>query len=351
MALLADLFAVLHGLLVIYVAAGVIAVPLGLWRKWTWTRGFWFRFTHMMICLAVVLFELAGQPCPFTSAERHFRNQVAPGSAYEGGFIAHYVSKTIHLEVSPQTLAGPMLGVVMLVVLLYRYGGPKTEEPGAEKSSASKEDAPPGPSPPEHGAWYYVGMLLLVSGVLPLGYWAAGSAWSELQVSLLYVVLGLLFCLPGPRAAGVCLGETKRWFGMDGWIAVLWVVPPLFVTFVYARMCDQAFSGSGWSEWFWGPLAQQLIYFGFFYSWLTKRWGEQNGGWGGALSFPVAGTALAFALAQWPRAMELDAGCMAVHVVYTFVGALLWLQMRRWTGSLLASGTSHVLASHFASVL
>lgn len=350
MMLLADLFAVLHGILVLYVAGGVVAILLGLWRKWRWTRRFWFRFTHLMICLAVVLFELAAQPCPLTSAERYFRDQAAPGSGYAGGFIAHYVSETIHFQVPPQMMAGPMLGVVALVVLLYRWAGPEAGR-GERESAAAGGASSPGPPTVRHRAWRYVLLLLFVAGALPLLGLIAGGAWSGRHRSLAFLVLGLILCLPRPWAAGLRLGETECWRKRSGWIAVLWALPPLFVILAYAIVADRPSKGIAWDVWLLDAIAGELIFLGFVYSTMVKWWGEEREAWRGVLSWPVAGTALAYGLAQWPSVRDLSAGYMAAYVICTFFGALLWLQMRRWTGSLLPSVTSHAVAGYFASVL
>jgi len=351
-AFLADSLAVFHALLVIYVAGGLLAILAGLWRKWAWTRRFWFRFTHMMICLAVVLFELAGQACPLTSVERYFRDQADPGSSYGGGFIAHYVSETIHLEVPPQMLSGPMLAVVALIVLLYRWAGPRSDVGVKKEEPADSEGAsPPGQAPPGRGPGGYVLLLLLVAGVLPLMGLGTRSAWSDFQWSLVFVVLGLVLCLPYARSAGLVLGETKRWQNSGGRIAALWVVPPLLVIFVGPMLTEWPYKESTWGACLLSSMAQQLVFHGFVYSWLVKRWGEELGGWRGAFRWPVAGAALAHALSQWPYAFEFGAAQMVLHLTYVSMGTLWLLQMRRWSGSLLPGATSHLLASYLACVI
>ena len=347
MVLLADILAVLHGTLVAYVALGVVAILLGLWRKWTWTRSFWFRFTHLMICIGVVLFEFAHQPCPLTSLEQHLRSEAASEGSYEGGFIVHYVTETMHVEVSPQSLAGPMVILVVILGLLYRHAGPDS----VEFKSESKTGSDYGGMKRSRPFWQYVVMLIVVAGGLPALHWFAGGSWAGPKVSLIAVAVGLVICLPWLCASGVRIGETKRWQSHAGWIALLWAIPPLLLAFFYDSLTDSPFAERPWQAWALEPLAQQLIYFGFFYGWMAQGWGEEPRGWGGAFSWPVVGTALAFALSQWPQALRLQAGAMALHVACAFLGALIWLQLRRWTGSLLGTTTNHLIVSRFANVL
>lgn len=95
MLFMADLLVLLHSLFVVYIGGGVVAILLGWWWKWAWTRAFWFRFTHLLICGIVLLFEAAHRPCPLTVFEQQAR-AAAGVTAYEGGFIAHYIRRTSH---------------------------------------------------------------------------------------------------------------------------------------------------------------------------------------------------------------------------------------------------------------
>lgn len=121
---LADLVAIAHGMVVLYVAGGAVLIVLGLWKNWAWVRRRSFRLSHLMICIAIVLFEWLGEACPLTTLERHLR-QLGGADGFEGGFIAHYVSQAIHVNVPPQALALPTTFFVGLVVALYVWAGPR----------------------------------------------------------------------------------------------------------------------------------------------------------------------------------------------------------------------------------
>ncbi|MCW8133221.1 MAG: DUF2784 domain-containing protein [Planctomycetota bacterium] len=121
---LADFVAVVHGLVVVFVAGGTLLVVLGLWKRWTWIRCRAFRLPHLGLCIAIVVFEWMGEACPLTTLERALRAK-AGAEGFEGGFIAHYVSRTIHLDIPPEALALPTTFFVLLVLVLYIWAGPK----------------------------------------------------------------------------------------------------------------------------------------------------------------------------------------------------------------------------------
>jgi hypothetical protein len=135
--LLADLVAILHGLIVLFVAGGTLFVVLGLWRKWAVVRNRAFRLSHLLTCLVIIAFEWMGEACPLTTLERTLRARAAGDPGFEGGFIAHYVSQTIHLNVPPEALALPTTFFVALVAALYIWAGPrKPLKPDASKAEA-----------------------------------------------------------------------------------------------------------------------------------------------------------------------------------------------------------------------
>jgi hypothetical protein len=122
---LADATAIVHGLITLYIIVGFVVILVGLWRRWPIARRFWFRFSHLVLCLGVAAFEVVNSPCPLTALEQWLREQQAQGGAYEGSFIAHYVHQAIHLPVPPWVLAGPMLAFCALVAVLYLWRGPE----------------------------------------------------------------------------------------------------------------------------------------------------------------------------------------------------------------------------------
>jgi hypothetical protein len=90
-------------------------------------RNFWFRFTHLALCISVEVMELANQPCPLTTLEQWLRDKAAAG-AYQGAFIAHYAHQAIHLPVQPGALAWLMGVFTAIVAGLYVWRGPLRED-------------------------------------------------------------------------------------------------------------------------------------------------------------------------------------------------------------------------------
>jgi hypothetical protein len=56
----------LHVLVVAFNIFGLIAVPLGAWRRWRFVRLRWWRLAHLVSMAAVALQALAGRACFLT---------------------------------------------------------------------------------------------------------------------------------------------------------------------------------------------------------------------------------------------------------------------------------------------
>ncbi len=78
--LLADLTVLVHGAFVVFVVLGGFLV---LWNvRWAWA--------HLPAAIWGAWVEFAGQICPLTPLENHFRH-LAGERGYSGGFIEHYI--------------------------------------------------------------------------------------------------------------------------------------------------------------------------------------------------------------------------------------------------------------------
>ncbi len=83
--LLADGVVVVHGLFVLFVLLGGLAVLR--WRRLAWL--------HVPAAVWGALIELAGGICPLTHLEVWLRRR-AGEAGYEGGFIAHYLVPLVY---------------------------------------------------------------------------------------------------------------------------------------------------------------------------------------------------------------------------------------------------------------
>jgi len=97
--ILADVIALIHGLWVLTVIGG----PLLSWR---WPR---FRVGHSLMMLITILIMIFGRICPLTVWEQQLRAAHDPTGSYSGGFIVHYVTNVIHVDISPWAIFIPLV--------------------------------------------------------------------------------------------------------------------------------------------------------------------------------------------------------------------------------------------------
>jgi len=107
---LADAVLVLHGLFIVWVVLGALAVA---WRRWL-------AWLHLPAAIWGALIEIGGGMCPLTPLEKSLRAH-AGSSGYPGGFIEYYLMPILY----PGDLTRGIqmgLGVTVLVVnvLVYR---------------------------------------------------------------------------------------------------------------------------------------------------------------------------------------------------------------------------------------
>src|ERR1051326_3690893 len=82
---LADVIVAIHIAYVVYVVGGLIAILIGAWRRRNWIRNPWFRLTHLLAILIVVMEIFLKLNCPLTTWENSARaagHQTVDGSAF-----------------------------------------------------------------------------------------------------------------------------------------------------------------------------------------------------------------------------------------------------------------------------
>lgn len=108
--LLADAVVLVHGLFVLFVVLGGLAVLR--WRRLAWL--------HVPAAVWGALIELTGGTCPLTHLEVWLRRR-AGGAGYEGGFIDHYILPLIYP--AGLTRRGQIvLGLLVVALNLAVYG-------------------------------------------------------------------------------------------------------------------------------------------------------------------------------------------------------------------------------------
>ncbi len=103
---LADLVVVVHFLWIVFLIFGGL---------------FGVRYRVMKIChaaglLLAVVIQVSGWYCPLTDLEVWLKSRYAPGLAYRGSFIVHYVEKLVYIQIPHEV-------IVVLTVLLCGFNG------------------------------------------------------------------------------------------------------------------------------------------------------------------------------------------------------------------------------------
>jgi Protein of Unknown function (DUF2784) len=120
-AFLADAVLVLHGLFIVWVVFGglaVIARPLLAWL-------------HVPAVAWAVWVSWSGSYCPLTPLEQSLR-RAAGQAGYEGGFIEHYVGALIYPEGLTANLQ-VLYGAIVLVINLALYAVAITRAAGCRR--------------------------------------------------------------------------------------------------------------------------------------------------------------------------------------------------------------------------
>lgn len=91
----ADTLLILHTMLVVFVILGLVATFAGHFCQWRWVRNFWFRLSHLIVIVVVVLQSWLGVLCPLTTWEMALRAK-AGEAGYEGSFIQHWLQSILY---------------------------------------------------------------------------------------------------------------------------------------------------------------------------------------------------------------------------------------------------------------
>jgi hypothetical protein len=342
--LLADLVALLHGLVVAYLAGGTVVIVVGLIAGWGIARNFLFRYSHLLLCLIVNVFEWANVPCPLTTLEWYLRER----SSDQSGFIQHYVSQTIHVPIEPSVLARLTIPLLIFTAALYRWAGPRREEL-AEPAVDSFQ--------PTYSIFYAAPVLCLVTvgvtvcfdGCIALGRLLLPGCDQGMQLNIIFLALAASLCLASPRECGLGIGRLRAWQRHDLKCAAVFALPPLGVVLVYAQYTSKPFNGMPVSYWLMNSIAQDLIFTGFIYSVLSSIWNVRYSDWRDAFTWPMLLTPVFFTLWHWPNSRWLEPSYFAFQCVYVFLGGWWMLHLRRWTGSLWPGAVLHVIINYLAA--
>jgi hypothetical protein len=96
-AMWADIILVLHALFIAFVILSFILTVIGIFRRWQWTRNFWFRAANLLAIGLVAVNAWLGEICPLTSWENEMRETTGEG-VYPGTFVGYYLQKVIYYD-------------------------------------------------------------------------------------------------------------------------------------------------------------------------------------------------------------------------------------------------------------
>lgn len=108
--ILADAVVVVHGLFILFVAAGALLAL-------RWPRSLWL---HAPAALWGAWVELAGRICPLTPLENHLRER-GGAAGYQGGFIERYLVPAIYPGEALTREVQVGLGALVVVVNVALY--------------------------------------------------------------------------------------------------------------------------------------------------------------------------------------------------------------------------------------
>ena len=91
--MLADIILILHFLIVIFITAGFIIIPIGYYYNWNWIQNFKLRLFHFGLIFIVTFETLVGITCPLTSIENYLR-----GINNSKSFISFWIEKIIYWD-------------------------------------------------------------------------------------------------------------------------------------------------------------------------------------------------------------------------------------------------------------
>lgn len=102
---LADAVLLFHFGVVVFVVGGLLAIPLGNWRRWRWVNGWPFRLVHAGAVGVIVVQAWLGQHCPLTVLEVWLREQAGAAHGYQVGFVQYWVQRLIYFEAPVELFA------------------------------------------------------------------------------------------------------------------------------------------------------------------------------------------------------------------------------------------------------
>ena len=91
--MVADFVLIIHFSIVFFLVFGLVAMPIGYLRNYSWTRNAKFRVAHMSLMAFITIEASLGITCPLTIIENALRQ-----IEYQQSFVAYWVSRFIYWD-------------------------------------------------------------------------------------------------------------------------------------------------------------------------------------------------------------------------------------------------------------
>ena len=206
------------------------------------------------------------------------------------------------------------------------------------------------------GFLFLATLLVFSSHALPE--WTTALAghydWSILEwlgrnnfLALLRLLFSIILIANDPAGYGVKIGQVhQKW----RWILLMCATPILFTAIVYPWLPNKPFSGGPRTIWLISPVAQDLLFAGYFYQRFSQHFP-------GTVYPRIAAkktillTAFYFALWHTPGIAYSTGGYIWFQLLYTFIGACAMGLLRQYCDSLIYIVLVHMAVNWIAVTL
>lgn len=103
-AFLADLLALIHLAIVVFMIAGLALILIGWPLRWRWIRNPWFRLTHLGIMAYIVFNAARGELCFLTHWEQDLRDRAGQATDEQISFMGRLLRDMLYVETPQKTL-------------------------------------------------------------------------------------------------------------------------------------------------------------------------------------------------------------------------------------------------------
>mgnify|MGYP000739791817 CR=1 FL=1 len=119
--LAADIVLIVHFCIVFFVVFGLVALPIGCLRNYSWTRNIKFRASHISLMGFITLEAILGITCPLTIIENALRQ-----IEYQQSFVAYWVSRLIYWDLPTYSFVILYFSSFIWSVVFWKLHPPKS---------------------------------------------------------------------------------------------------------------------------------------------------------------------------------------------------------------------------------